>query len=229
MSSTEDEHGQTEKQPSTSKKHTPQDLMVRNIVATIIENQASTITSMAKEAVQAVMSQTDGKLVDELELRMKRNEKIAPPVFKHEGCSGQYNRRKYSWENLDDTEQAVKTEDVKKALKLVDEDKTLVQKRMKLIKITDREDWGIVKEYVSDNLASDTDDEKALAKAIKAAAAKREKGKMFGTNTSRHRRTRTRPNFQRPPSHRNYDAKQRGICWSCGKLGHFQWQCFMHQ
>ena len=50
---------------------------------------------------------------------------------------------------------------------------------MKLIKIADRENWGTVKEYMSDNLASDTDDEKALAKAIKTAAAKREKRKKF--------------------------------------------------
>ena len=61
--------------------------MVRNILATIMENQASAITSMAKEAVQAVMSQTEGRLADELDVRMKEKEKIAPPVFKHEGNS----------------------------------------------------------------------------------------------------------------------------------------------
>ena len=35
---------------------------------------------------------------------------------------------------------------IKKALDLIDEGKKLVQKRMKLIKIADREDWGTVKE-----------------------------------------------------------------------------------
>ena len=119
--------------------------------------------------------------------------------------------------------------DIKKALDLIDEGKKLVQKRMKLIKIVDREDWGTVKEYMSDNLASDTGDEKALAKATKAAAATRERRRKLGANTSRLRRIRTRPNFQRPPSHSGYDVKQRGTCWSCGKLGHFQWQCFMQQ
>ena len=76
---------------------------------------------------------------------------------------------------------------------------------------------------MSDNLASDTDDEKALAKAIITAAATRERKRKFDANTSRHRRIRTRPNFQRPPSHRDYDAKQQAL------VGHFQWQCFMQQ
>ena len=91
MSSSEDAHVQAEMQPSPSQQHTAQDLMVRNNVATIMENQASTITSMAKEAV---MSQTEGRLADELEVRMKEKENIAPPVFKHEGNSDQYKHQK---------------------------------------------------------------------------------------------------------------------------------------
>ena len=166
------------------------------------------------------MSRTEGRLADGLEIRMK--ERIAPPVFKHEGNSDQYKHQKDLWDNMADTDRASRGWEIKKALDLNDEGRKLVQKRMKLIKIADREDWRTVKEYMSDNLASDTDDEKALAKAIKTAAATRERRKKFGANTSRHRRIRIRPNFQRPPSHRSYDAKQRGTCWSCGKLGHFQ-------
>ena len=61
MSSSEDAHVQAEMQPSTSQQHTAQDSMVKNIVATIMENQASTSTSMAKEAV---MSQTERRVAD---------------------------------------------------------------------------------------------------------------------------------------------------------------------
>ena len=153
---------------------------------------------------------------------MKKKEKILPPVFTHQGDSDQYTHQKDLWENLDDTEQAIKREDVKKALELIAEGKTLVKTRMKLISIADKEDWGAVKEYMSDNLSSDNNDEKALAKAIKAAAATGEQRKKFGAHTSSHRRTGTRHNVQRPPSYRNYYAKQRGTCWSCDKLGHFQ-------
>ena len=198
-------------------------------MATIMENQASTITSMVKEAVQAVMSQTEGRLADELDIRMKEKEKIASTVFKHEGNSDQYKHQKDLWDNMAETDRAVKRGGgggIKRALDLIDEGKKLVQKGMELIKIPNKKDWGTVKECMSDNLASDTDDEKALAKVIKATKERRRK---FVANTSRHRRIRTRPNFQRPPSHRGYDAKQRSTCWSCGKLAHFQWQCFMQQ
>ena len=59
-------------------------------------------------------------------------EKIAPPVFKHEGNRDQYKHQKDVWDNMAETDRAVK-----KALDLIDEGKKLVQKRMKLIKIAD--------------------------------------------------------------------------------------------
>ena len=229
MCTTEEERTREEVQPSTSNTQTVQDRMVRNIVASVMESQAATITTMSKEAVLAVMSQTEEKMVGDIEARMKKKEKIAEPALQHEGNRHQYKHQKDLWEMLDDTEQAVKREDVKKALELIDQGKKLVQKRMKLIKIADREDWGTVKEYMSDNLASDTDDEKALAKAIKTAAAKREKRKKLGGNTAGNRRLGARNNFRRPSSRTNYDAKSQAACWSCGKIGHFQWQCFTNQ
>ncbi|KAK3744095.1 hypothetical protein QZH41_005420 [Actinostola sp. cb2023] len=52
-------------------------------------------------------------------------------------------------------------------VQLVTESKKLVKKRQKLIRITDKakDGWKVVDEYVSDELASDTEDEKRLKKA----------------------------------------------------------------
>ena len=51
-----------------------------------------------------------------------------------------------------------------------------LRKRQKLIKIADRspQGWATVKEYVSDVLADNSDDEKRLRKAEKSATAKKE-------------------------------------------------------
>lgn len=59
--------------------------------------------------------------------------------------------------------------------KLVAEAKKLIRKRQKLIRIADKskDGWKVVEEYVSDELASDTEDEKRLKKAIEVVARKR--------------------------------------------------------
>ena len=67
-----------------------QSAMVRNIVATIMESQAETITRMANEAIQAVMGQNEERLADELEERLRKKEKRARTEFTSEGNKQQY-------------------------------------------------------------------------------------------------------------------------------------------
>ena len=58
---------------------------------------------------------------------------------------------------------------------LVGEGKELIRKRQKLIRIADKstDGWKVVDEYVSDELASGSEDEKRLKKAKDAASRKR--------------------------------------------------------
>ena len=51
-------------------------------------------------------------------------------------------------ENLEGVEKALKRKDGNKAMELVTEGKNLIEKRIKLIKLADREDWAAVKENV---------------------------------------------------------------------------------
>ena len=69
-------------------------------------------------------------------------------------------------------------------LKLVAEGKQLVKKRQTLIKIADRnkEGWRLAQEYESDDLASDSKDEKKLRKAKRAMERKRKEVKGIGGN-----------------------------------------------
>ena len=59
---------------------------------------------------------------------------------------------------------------------LVSEGRKLIHKRQKLIKIADRckDGWQVVEEYESDELASNSEDEKKLKKAKEAAGRKKE-------------------------------------------------------
>ena len=78
---------------------------------------------------------------------------------------------------------------------LVDERKELIRKWQKLIRIADKsaDGWKVVDEYVSDELASGSEDEKRLKKAKEAASRKRRQPtqgrrgpdkKFKGTSTS---------------------------------------------
>ena len=124
----------------------PQEKMVRSIVASIMGNQAEAISRMAKDAVQAMISQKEESLADVVEERMRKKEKkLVQPEFRNEGNKDQYKHQKAIWENMEDVGKAIKRKDMDKAENLINEGKKLVLKIIKLIKLADREDWGTVK------------------------------------------------------------------------------------
>lgn len=63
----------------------------------------------------------------------------------------------------------------------------IIKKRQKLIKIADknRDGWLVVQEYQTDDLASDSEDEKKIRKARAAAEKKRKEAKSIMGNTSK--------------------------------------------
>ena len=126
---------------------------------------------------------------------------------------------------------------------------SLVGHRQKLIRLADRSEngWKVVKEYESDSLADNEDDEKRIAKAEKAAASaaaakskKRAPPKPFVQVPARvpqnqfrgnwPTRGRTFPQYPPgpPPAGRSFGptaAKPIGPCYRCSEMGHLQSSC----
>ena len=75
-------------------------------------------------------------------------------------------------------------ENPSKVLKFVAEGEQVIKERQKLIKVADknREDCLVVQEYESDDLASDSEDEKKLRKAKSAVGRKRKEIKSISGN-----------------------------------------------
>ena len=73
------------------------------------------------------------------------------------------------------------------AQKLIDEGQHLIKKRQKLIKLADRtkDGWQVAQEYESDDLASDSEDEKRIRKAMSAVERKRKEAKPQISNASK--------------------------------------------
>ena len=69
---------------------------------------------------------------------------------------------------------SINSGDATKAKDILEEGKKSFNKRLKLIRIADMEDLATVQEYLSDDLASDTEDEKHINRAIKTTNSKKE-------------------------------------------------------
>ena len=124
--------------------------------------------------------------------------------------------------------ECIKRKDLNKAVDYIEEGKKLISKRKKLIKLADRENWATVNEYVSDDMASDSEDEKRINRAKRAAAAKLEKEKRSRRRSATSRSRNNFPsnyftnNTSQPRSLRTNQSK---ICWGCGRHGHFYSDC----
>ena len=134
------------------------------------------------------------------------------------------------------------TSSIKKHLQ---EGVVLLEERQKLIKIADRSEfgWGVVSEYQSDELAKDSDDEKRLNRAEKAAekkAAARMKKKADKGKFARRKLVSNPPPvptggysvpaygapsrglFPQLPLRPSASFRQVGPCHNCGDLGHHE-------
>ena len=115
--------------------------------------------------------------------------------------------------------------DTSKAKTAIEAGKKLIKRRIKLIRLADREDWATVREYVSDDLASDSDDDKHIAKFIKLSAAKKEKLRKAKSRKFDGKRRGSRGRGGRYP---RFSGRPRStiVCYSCGSPGHSKWQCY---
>ena len=106
--------------------------------------------------------------------------------------------------------------------------------RLKLIKIADRSDWGVVAEYLADELADDSDDEKRLFRARKERDAKRRRSVSAGTarkNPRMEGAARSDDGSVRRPAAPPRPAKMRqiGPCNTCSQWGHLARACSRNQ
>lgn len=107
------------------------------------------------------------------------------------------------------------------ARKYLEEGKKLILKRKKIIKLADREDWSVVTEYLSDNMASNSEDEKRINRARKTANAKSEKARKIKTA----RRERYQKLIRTGEERSRVRMNEFRSCWNCGRAGHVMSQC----
>ena len=202
-----------------------------------MENKAQdTINEAIKRALEKKGGQGSSK---------KKQKK--EPDFKQKGNKIRYEINMEIMEKLETAKEAIEEKDLDTATKEIESGMDIVRKQRKLIRVADREDngWEIVKHYLSDDLADDTDDEKAINKARKEALAsigrRRAKKKENFRNASRFGRQKFSRDEQvnrkwgaekfygeKSGSYNDttyYGRKKQTICFRCGKEGHFMYVC----
>ena len=139
-------------------------------------------------------------------------------------------------EKIDEAISAIEKVKIERCQEKLAEGKKIILKQQKLSKIADREEggWEVVKCYLSDDLASDSEDEKQLSRARREAAAnkkKREANKQRDKKKQFWNAPPLRKNseiFSKP--HQGYsgirnNSKPQKICFACGQEGNFQYFC----
>ena len=114
------------------------------------------------------------------------------------------------------------------------EGRKLIAHRQKLLKLADRSEygWSVVQEYEEDGLADDSDDEKRIEKAERAAerraqAKRRKEAVADGRKRAPHGKEAAHQELPRPgPMEWPYKPTfAPGICFQCGGMGHLRRDC----
>jgi len=154
--------------------------------------------------------------------------------FKFKGNQDQFEFNTEILEQVEEIEYLHKQGSSSRFTKRVKILKADLEKRNKLIRMADRSPagWGIVKEYLSDEIASDSDDEKRIRAAETRAIRKHNKNKTSytsstvskppdqtfrnasGNYTDKQHQSNSRENTQKP-----------GNCFACAKPGHWRKNC----
>lgn len=163
--------------------------------------------------------------------------RLSPATFKKKGCEIQYFHNEDLKDKLEETVSCIGAGKIEKAKEILEEGIDLINKRQKVVKIADSHGWDTVSNYVMDDLASDSEDDKRLSKAVRDAGFKRREN---ARNRRRLRGSRCRSNFRAtsitgstfttPVTRATSQGAVRQnqsyqTCWACGQVGHFQYQC----
>lgn len=179
----------------------------------------SSMTDLIKIATESIKRNLDEKVEKEVEKKVKLEE---TPTFRRKFNENHYKHTREMDKVLDKINVALEKEDFDKAKKTVKDGKKLISKRQKLIKLADREEhgWEVVRCYQSDALASDSEDEKRLAKSRRQAFLNKKEARLSrNSGYEKQNFDSFSPSSSRTQTSRNY------MCYFCGKAGHMQYSC----
>ena len=217
--------------------------VTRQILESVKNSLAASSETIIQEATHRAVSTIQASVTNQLEdLKEKTIEqsmkkiKTETPKFSRKGNKDQFEFNVDVLNRLEKIEKLVEKERKAEALKTLEEGKKFIAKRQKLVQIADRESdgWNVVKEYISDDLASDSDDEKRINKARKKAAEKRKTTEKSKNDRKRIKQSDSRYGQKSESRYESHKSEQKSDfrknkydreCYICKRVGHLSYNC----
>ena len=145
--------------------------------------------------------------------------------LRSKGNQAQYDHANLVLNLVRDADECLRSENIEGCRNKLKQVKAELKKRIKLIRLADKSEngWNTVNEYLSDDLASDTDDERRIRRAETLAANKRKKAQK----ESARKRTRYDSNWNKNDTSNRFfrGNKNKDKCYACCRTGHWRNSC----
>ena len=176
--------------------------LVQQAVADSMASVTMQISSLIDSRFDNFKKQFTEENSSSVEAAVKRA-KRARFVFQSKGNEQQFEHAESVLDKLESAKGSLNANAISKAKTAIEEGIALVTKRMKVIKIADKSQysWATVQEYLSDELASDSEDEKRLFRSERRAEKKVKDSKKKRSQRYQHQRFQPYPPFN--PNHRS--------------------------
>ena len=198
-------------------------------VKKMMEEMKTSMKEIANETVTQVLKSQNTKLTKATE-RLERKRKADGIQFNKKGHEDQFRHCTELEDTIDDAIELIDDGNIEQAKEKLNEGKKSLKERAKWVRIADREGWLTVKQFRSDDLASDEEEEKRLKRAIRSANALKEK---MSKNKSVESSTSTNSNvinndkkyYRNSESERYSKRMDDVICFNCKRAGHYVNYC----
>lgn len=185
-----------------------------------IAQLTQTMKDYTKETVEKVLNnQTSKTSLEKMKEKLDRKRKLEDVTLSNAGNKDQYKHNMEVLTMIDEAQDHIESNDIELAKESLKNGKKVIEDRLKLIRIADREGWLTVRHFVSDDLTSTEEEEKRLKKAIRSANAARERISLK-KKALEHKTT------EKAPSSQNDKRKMDDVtCYNCKRAGHYIYHC----
>ena len=214
--------------------------MKRLVVATMREQQTSMLQSAATNAekiAEQKIVKTSSELKDVIDNEVAGSSR-GEIAFKNNINKSNFDFCRQVDDMWKKTERAIAEKNEAKAKEFITKGKKQIKKRMKALRLADKEGWDVALAHLSDEMASNSEDEKRLKKARSSAKASRdgkkkrarsssmgqENDRKWGKSSEEYGEKRGRSSYAKS-NYRTYSGTDSKTCWTCGRLGHISPEC----
>ena len=136
-------------------------------------NKEQIVTEVKEQAYPAIEAAVKRAMEGIKANKSNNKRKRKQTIFKNKGNERRRKANEDILETIEEAIEAIGDKDLEAAKKSLEAGRKILLKQQKLVKMADREDngWEVVRHYISDDLADDSDDEKDIRRARREALA----------------------------------------------------------